>query len=111
MQVESIQNGRALVITVNGRLDTTTASDFESSCFELITSNAHNGIVIDLQALEYMSSAGLRSILSLGKKVKAQGGSLVFCNLQGMVQEVFDVSGFTSIFSVYASQEEALGAM
>jgi anti-anti-sigma factor len=58
-----------------------------------------------------MSSAGLRSILSLGKKVKAQGGSLVFCNLQGMVQEVFDVSGFTSIFSVYASQEEALGAM
>ncbi|MFW5899833.1 MAG: STAS domain-containing protein [Desulfovermiculus sp.] len=111
MQVESIQSDQAVVITVTGRLDTTTASDFETNCFELISSKAHNGIVIDLQALEYMSSAGLRSILSLGKKVKAQGKGLVFCSLQGMVKEVFDVSGFTSIFSVYESQEEALGAM
>ncbi len=111
MQVESIQSDQAVVITVTGRLDTTTASDFETNCFELISSKAHNGIVIDLQALEYMSSAGLRSILSLGKRVKAQGKGLVFCSLQGMVKEVFDVSGFTSIFSVYESQEEALGAM
>lgn len=111
MQVESRQSDQAVVITVTGRLDTTTASDFETNCFELISSKAHNGIVIDLQALEYMSSAGLRSILSLGKRVKAQGKGLVFCSLQGMVKEVFDVSGFTSIFSVYESQEEALGAM
>ncbi|MGM0759793.1 MAG: STAS domain-containing protein [Thermodesulfobacteriota bacterium] len=71
----------------------------------------NNCIIVNFQDGEYMSSAGLRSILSLGKKVKAQGKSLVFCNLQGMVQEVFDVSGFTSIFSAYKSQEEALGAM
>lgn len=111
MQVESIDKDKALIISVNGRLDTTTASDFENNCLESLSSTQNNGVIFNFKDLEYISSAGLRSILSLGKKVKSEGRSLVFCNLRGMVQEVFEVSGFTSIFTVYDSQEQALEAM
>ncbi|MFO7801857.1 MAG: STAS domain-containing protein [Desulfovermiculus sp.] len=110
MQVEGTYQDKALIINVDGRLDTTTASDFETQCQELMANDNMN-ILVDLGSVEYMSSAGLRSILSLGKKVKSQGQNLTFCNLQGMVKEVFEVSGFTSIFSVYDSQEQALEAM
>lgn len=111
MQVDSIDSDKALIISVNGRLDTTTASDFEKNCLESLSSTQNRSVLINLQDVEYMSSAGLRSILSLGKKVKSEGRSLFFCNLRGMVQEVFEVSGFTSIFPIYDSQEQALEAM
>lgn len=110
MQVEGTHKDKALVIAVDGRLDTTTASDFETQFLELLANKQMN-VLVDLNGVEYMSSAGLRSILSLGKKVKSEGRSMSFCNLQGMVKEVFEVSGFTSIFSVYDSQEQALESM
>jgi len=110
MDVTSIQNEKGLIINAAGRLDTTTASDFESRCLEMISSGDQN-IVIDLQGIEYISSAGLRSILSVGKKVRADGGNLVFCNLKGMVREVFEISGFSSIFTIHDTREQALEAI
>ena len=110
MDITSKKNDKALVITADGRLDTTTASGFESRCLEMISAGDKN-IVIDLQGIEYISSAGLRSILSVGKKVRADGGNLVFCNLKGMVREVFEISGFSSIFTIHDTREKALEAI
>ncbi|WP_291322870.1 STAS domain-containing protein [Desulfonatronospira sp.] len=108
MEISSQKMDKALIIIVSGRLDTTTAQDFESTCLDLI-GNEKN-IVVDLQEVEYVSSAGLRSILSVGKKVRSDGGSLIFCNLKGMVREVFEISGFASIFNIYETREQALEA-
>ncbi len=110
MDVTSNQTEKALIITADGRLDTTTAADFESKCMEIISSGDKN-IVIDLKGIEYISSAGLRSILSVGKKVRSDGGNLVFCNLRGMVREVFEISGFSSIFTIHDTREQALEAL
>lgn len=66
---------------------------------------------MDLSGVEYISSAGLRSLLVLGKRIKAKGGTLLLVGLQGMVKEVFDISGFAALFPVHASHEEALEAI
>ncbi|MFP4325128.1 MAG: STAS domain-containing protein [Desulfonatronovibrio sp.] len=109
MDITSSRKDKALIITAAGRLDTTTASDFESKCLEIISPDDKN-IIIDLQGVEYISSAGLRSILSVGKKIRSDGGNLAFCNLKGMVQEVFEISGFSSIFTIHDTMEQALEA-
>ncbi|MFO7727312.1 MAG: STAS domain-containing protein [Desulfonatronovibrio sp.] len=109
MDITSSKNDKALIITAAGRLDTTTAADFESKCLEIISPEDKN-IIIDLQGIEYISSAGLRSILSVGKKVRSDGGNLIFCNLKGMVREVFEISGFSSIFTIHDTLEQALEA-
>jgi len=63
--------------------------------------------ILDLQGLEYISSAGLRSLLSAAKQLKAKNGSLLLSCLRGTVEEVFRMSGFLTILPSFASVEEA----
>lgn len=108
MELSTEKKNTTLVVTVTGRLDAVTAPDFESRCGALVD-NGDTALLVDLSGLEYISSAGLRSILATAKKLKALGGSLAFCCLSGMVQEVFSVSGFSSMFPVHATVDEGLG--
>ncbi|MFO7816253.1 MAG: STAS domain-containing protein [Thermodesulfobacteriota bacterium] len=107
MEFQTEDKGQKTLLKAWGRMDATTSAEFEQKCDELIKNNAKN-IIVDLSGLEYISSAGLRSILAVGKKLKNEGGNFAFCNLQGMVKEVFDISGFGSIFPVHDTLEEAL---
>lgn len=107
MEFESSKQGEKVVIKVSGRMDAVTAPEFENECGTWMDKGEKN-LVIDLGGLEYISSAGLRSILATAKKLKEQQGAIAFCNLSGMVQEVFTISGFGSMFPVCASVEEAL---
>ncbi|MFH1115063.1 MAG: STAS domain-containing protein [Pseudomonadota bacterium] len=97
------------VITVQGRVDTLSAGDLEQTLIQWIEAGERQ-LILDLSGLEYISSAGLRTVLVAGKKAKANGGSLCCCALQDMVRRVFDVSGFSLILSVYNSLDEALAA-
>lgn len=107
MDFSSSKQGSALVIKIVGRMDATSAPKFEDECANWIDKGEKH-LVVDMNGLEYISSAGLRGILATGKKLKANEGMLVFGNMQGMVKEVFDISGFTSIFPVYDTLEAAL---
>jgi len=98
------------IVAVEGRLDTVSAPDFEHEVKHLI-SQGENRFVLDLSDLEYVSSAGLRCILVLAKEAKSQGGGISCCRLQGLVKQVFDVSGFSSMIPVFDSLEGALNAM
>ncbi|MBG0777978.1 MAG: STAS domain-containing protein [Desulfovibrionaceae bacterium] len=107
MEIVSKQEGKAQVLLVKGRMDAVTAPEFEeyvNSC----TAKGATAFVVDLGGLEYISSAGLRSILASAKKLKALNGKILFCGLQGMVKEVFDISGFASMFSVFPTAQDAL---
>lgn len=107
MEFQKSKEGAALVLTVTGRLDTLTAPQFETEC-SACADAGDTRIVVDLSGLEYISSAGLRSILSSAKKLKALGGSLSFCGLSGIVAEVFTMSGFIKLLPVFATRQEAL---
>jgi len=107
MDFNNTKNGDALVVIVSGRMDAITASEFDAQCQSWIE-KSETKVVIDLSGLEYISSAGLRSILSAAKKMKGAQGELLFCGLSGMVEEVFNVSGFAAMFKIYSTTEAAL---
>ncbi len=90
-----------------GSFDTNTSPDAESHLNELMADGVTK-IVLDFEALDYISSAGLRVCLSVAKKIKAADGAFRLCNLNETVQEVFDISGFTTILDVHSSLENAL---
>lgn len=107
MELESAVLDGALVITVRGRLDVHGAPVFEKRCAPLIRAG-QGGVVVDCHGVEYISSAGLRAVISLGKQAKAVGVPLAFCRMGEMVREVFAISGVLGLFPVSASPEEAV---
>lgn len=107
MEFTEIKEGAFLVLVATGRMDAITAPEFEAKCMSCLEAGEKR-LVVDLSALEYISSAGLRSILSSAKKLKAQGGDLAFCALSGIVAEVFAMSGFAKLLPVFPTRQEAL---
>ena len=107
MKLNARQEKGATIITVQGRIDGVTAPEFENYLSDFI-SQGTRAFIVDLDALEYISSAGLRSILATAKRLKADQGSICFTGLKSTVEEVFKISGFHSIFKVFDSNESAL---
>lgn len=107
MELTSEKQGETVVVQVTGRLDTLTSPNFEQECDNWLQ-GGERSFLIDLAKLEYISSAGLRSLLTIAKKLKSVQGRICFCNLGGMVQEVFSIAGFDTMFPVYSSVSAAL---
>lgn len=96
-----------LVVYCEGRVDSTNANIFEEK-LAAIVDEGQNKFIIDFSKIAFVSSAGLRVLLIAAKKVKPNGGAIILTGLSPEVQEVFDISGFTSIFTIYKTVEEAL---
>ncbi len=107
MNFSQTKNGDTLIVHVAGRLDAVTTTEFDAESQSWIA-GGNIKVIADLSGLEYISSAGLRSILTAAKRLKGAQGSLSFCGLSGMVEEVFSVSGFAAMFSIFATVDEAL---
>ena len=97
MTIDKILNATELTIALTGRLDTTTAPHLEA---ELKTSlTGVNSLIMDFAGLEYISSAGLRVLLS-AQKVMNKQGKMVIRHANETILEVFEVTGFTDILTV-----------
>lgn len=107
MQVETV--GDVNVVTLPVRVDTTTASDVEAVFGGLLEAGPAR-LVVDFSGTEYVSSAGLRVFLSVLKRIGKSGGAMVLCGMQPFVADVFEVSGFSGLFSIVATRDEALAA-
>ena len=107
MELASSQQGNTVVIALKGRMDALSAPQFEKECAVWLDKGVAR-VVADLSGLEYISSAGLRSILAMAKKLKSADGHIRVCRLSGVVQEVFTMAGFATMFTLYASVEDAL---
>jgi len=99
MNVTVNQEGNKVKVTISGRLDTTTAPEFQEAIKPLMEGDKKD-IEIDCSEMEYTSSLGLRSFLMLQKSVNSKGGSLVLTGMQPKVREVFDITGFSSIIKI-----------
>ncbi|MDD4646073.1 MAG: STAS domain-containing protein [Bacteroidales bacterium] len=95
------------LVTVEGRIDTTTAAEFEKSIMEIIDGGCTK-IILDCTALNYISSSGLRVFLIVQKKMMSIGGHFRLSSLQPGIKEIFDISGFSAIFKVYADHDAAI---
>ncbi|RJQ59743.1 MAG: anti-sigma factor antagonist [Desulfobacteraceae bacterium] len=110
MDLTCDKQDKAFVVKIKGSMDAVSAPDFEKACGGWID-GGENTLVIDLAELEYISSAGLRSILVTAKKLKAIKGQIAFCNPSKMVERVFSISGFSSLFPMCSSLEEAISRL
>lgn len=98
------------VLAIAGRMDALTAPELEKVVHGLVDDGVTT-VVADLSGLQYISSAGLRSILASAKALRAGGGKLGFCGLDGMVREVFQVAGLENMFTVAATAGETFAAL
>ena len=110
MAIRTRNDRDAVVVEVSGRLDAVTAPEFEAALNASIQ-QGNLRYVIDLDGLEYVSSAGLRGILVIAKLLRSKGGQLRFANVRGTVREVFDISGFGSILTIDESVAVALDGL
>ena len=96
MEIIKKSEGSKLTIALVGRLDTTTAPELEAEIKSSL--DGVTEFVLDFEALEYVSSAGLRVILMAQKLMKKQG-SMVLVNVNADIMEVFDITGFSDILT------------
>ncbi|MBM4313509.1 MAG: STAS domain-containing protein [Deltaproteobacteria bacterium] len=107
MEIQTAKEKNAVVVSVQGKIDAVTAPEFEKAISNLIA-QGEKVILFNFSGLEYISSAGLRSILATAKQLKPTGGSILFFGLKGPVKDVFKISGFGTIFKMFETQEDAL---
>lgn len=110
MQITATIKENTTIATLTGRMDAMTTAEFDRWFAEQLSAE-RTRFILDLQGLDYISSAGLRSLLAAAKQMKARNGVLLLCCLGGTVEEVFRMSGFLTIFQSFSSVEEALGAL
>ena len=97
MTIEKNQNGCELGVKITGRLDTTTAPEFEGSLKESL--DGIEKLVLDFTGLDYLSSAGLRVLLTTQKTMNKQG-EMIIKNVNDTVKEIFEVTGFIDILTI-----------
>ncbi len=98
MNIEQKKNGSALTLALKGRLDTSTAPQLEA---ELKTSlDGVSQLIMDFEQLEYISSAGLRVLLTAQKLMNKKQGAMKVIHSNSLIQEVFEVTGFADILTI-----------
>ena len=92
------QEGGALCVALEGRLDTNTAPGFQTEMEPLLGSISE--LTLDCKALDYISSAGLRVLLTFEQELEEQGKTMKLCNVNDIIRDVFDVTGFLEILTI-----------
>ena len=98
MIIQKAQNGGEMRVALEGRLDTTTAPELEAE----LSKDMENvqTLIFDFDRLVYISSAGLRVLLAAQKMMNRKNGSMKVIHVNEIVQEVFDVTGFSDILTI-----------
>jgi anti-sigma B factor antagonist/stage II sporulation protein AA (anti-sigma F factor antagonist) len=101
------QKGDMLVLRIKGRLDAVSSPAAEKKIFEYIN-NGHHKLVMSFENVDYLSSAGMRMLLSTTKKLKTLYGKLVVCSITTNVMDVLKMSGFDHVLDIVPSEDEAM---
>jgi anti-sigma B factor antagonist len=109
VQIDTQEHKRVVVVTVEGRIDSATAGEFEDALNEF-TQQGKNNIVLDLSDVDFISSAGLRVLVTARKAVKGAGGEVVFANSSEQVLETLEIAGLDVLFQQYPDRETAVGS-
>jgi anti-sigma B factor antagonist len=109
MEVNTQNFKRVDLVTVSGRVDSSNAPELDQALKDLTGAGRCN-LVLDLSQVDYMSSAGLRSLVSSLRDCKRKGGDVRLATPSVRVSEVLNLAGLDSIFQIYDSTTEAVGS-
>lgn len=107
VELNTYSNNTIKILAISGEMNANTSSEVDNRLTNLIM-GGNKKLIVNLAGLNYISSAGLRVFLSANKLIKKQNGELRISNLNDLVKEVFEISGFTMIFSIYSDEKDAL---
>ena len=97
MNINRKVNEKELIVIAEGRIDTNTAPLLEN---EITDIEKFENLIFDFKNVEYISSAGLRVLLTAQKRINKVGGNMKICNVSENVKDVFEVTGFTDILKI-----------
>jgi anti-anti-sigma factor len=107
LSINTEKKANSLVFTLGGRIDASCAKDLETQCLEWIE-KGEKQMVLDLSQVNFISSAGLRVILLVAKRLEPNGGRVKLAGLNATLMDVFEISGFSKLFVIVPSVEDAL---
>ncbi len=107
MDIREEERGEVIIVGLQGRLDASATKGLEQRLLSLIDQGERR-FVLDLSELSDISSMGLRVLILLAKSLQKTKGSLALAALSNHVYEIFKIAGFTSIFSIYRTCDEAV---
>ncbi len=96
-----------VVLSVKGRLDSNSSDEFEKMLLGRVE-EGENRFILDFHDLDYISSAGLRVLLKATKELKKTSGQMCLCSIRDYIQEVFDMSGFSTFLPIHHDLQESL---
>lgn len=111
MDISEETRGGVTILKAVGRVDSATSSAFETRLVEAVVGRGKASVVVDMTALTYISSAGLRALLVAAKKAKPAGSRVVLAAMAPTIREVFDMSGFSTLFEIHAAPDDAVAAL
>ncbi|HLF03029.1 MAG TPA: STAS domain-containing protein [Anaerolineales bacterium] len=110
MDITTRDHKRASVIRITGRVDSNTSSVLDAKLKEYISANKVH-IVLEMDETDFISSAGVRALISAQKAVKPRGGQVVLAKPSEKVRDVLKLAALESLFPVYETTEDAVGAI
>lgn len=110
MAITTERHDGILIATTEGRIDGVNAHEFQAD-IENAIEDSDTAVILDMEKLSYISSAGLRVILLTAKKLQRQNARLAVCSLSTSIREVFEISGFAKIIPIHGSLSETIDAL
>jgi anti-anti-sigma factor len=110
MQISDESVGGVCVVTARGRLDGVASGPFGERIQALIGPE-RSKVLLDFSGIDFVTSAGLRVVLTILKRVKSVNGQFALCGLQAPVREVLEITGFAGMIQIYPGREAALAAL
>ena len=107
-RIEPLPCDHGALAALHGRLDDKSHLDAERELIALVAGAAPPRLVLDCGKLDYLSSAGLRALISAFKRMKARGGAIALCELRPDVRENIEISGLRAVFQLHGTRAEAL---
>lgn len=109
MEITTKEYRRVSVVSVSGRIDTATSTQFEETIKDLIDRGQFN-LVMDLAEVDFLSSSGLRILVTTRKKLREMGGDIVLANPSQRASDSVEIAGLDKLFASYLTREEAIGS-
>lgn len=107
VEIKEEKKGDVFILRIKGRLDAISSPTAEKKVFESINSG-QSKLLLDFAGVAYLSSAGMRMLLSTTKKLKSLSGKLIVCSISSNVMDVLKMSGFDHVLELTSTEEEAL---
>lgn len=108
MKTDTRTYKRVSVIAVEGRIDSNTAADFETAVENALSENPN--LIFDASSVDFLSSSGLRVLVTARKKAKSRGGEFSLCSLSDQARDSLSIAGLDVLFTIHPDRESAIGA-